>query len=682
MDGQHLPSDKDALVSSPHDGGGYVLATVNQYPSPAVDADWRGAVIEETSAFRADVEQFGDFHTLVWDADREQTLDARNDAYDSDVSVESSRVPETHVANEFEFADGARASLDQDVLACAGRPALAVRNRASFDAAGERTLFSVINSSIHVDGRPDDGDSAHVVTVENDAGEYECLVSTDGERHFAVALRRAETGQRGFDGHRVGTLGETEGAERSAWHDVYVENDGYIDSNGEGSGRIDLGFGLHVGDDREVEWTTAVGFGHTEGEALDAATSTLDAGYEAEREAFADAWETWHEGVSDGPTDDATANAMYERSLTSVKCAQDPTGATVAGAFEPGDMGYRFVWPRDQVFLIAALLAAGAEAEAHEALAWLDEKQIDDGTTDDRGIPRGGTWWQNYRTDGEAHWRALQLDQVGGPVYAHWLAWRETGDDGVLDDHYGMSRRAAEFLLDYDDGGFPGASQDPWEEVWGRSTEGSAAAIAGLRCMAEMAEERGDDGFAADCRGTADGWADGFDDYCFREEGSLGAHYVTAAEPENRDRVAPDERPDAAAFLACWPWNVASADTDEMRSTADLASDPAWCADGAACVGRYPEDDYTPSGEPEDGGWPLCEAAADMVRWLDGDDDALREHVFEDAPTWTTATGLLPEQVAGDGSVRWNANLQWSQAMYVLLAESYARDAPYGMAPE
>ncbi|MUV57028.1 glycoside hydrolase family 15 protein [Halogeometricum sp. CBA1124] len=683
MDGRHPPSDKDAICSAPDENGGYVLSTVNQYPSHAAGEDWHGAVVEDTSAFRADVEQFGDFHTLLWDADRAQTLDVRNDAVESDVTYESPRVPEVHVENEFEFADGTAATLRQDLLVSADEPALLLRNRAEFGAAGERTLFSVLNSSITAAEEADDGDEAHVATVAGDDSEYECLVSHDGERYFAVGLYRPETGQRVFDGRRIGRLGETEGDDKSAWHDIYGENDGYIDSNEELSGHVDLGFGLHVGDADEVTWLTAVGFGRTEDDTLDAVATALDSGYEAERDAFADAWEAWHEGVADGPTDDETVNAMYERSLTSMKCAQDPCGAMIAGAFEPNDQGYRFVWPRDQVFLVSALLAGDAVDEARTALEWLDDKQITDDVSDERGIPREGTWWQNYRTDGKPHWTALQLDQVGGPVYAHWLLWQHTGDDDVLDAHYEMSRAAAEFLLGYDNGnGFPGKSQDPWEEVWGHSTEGSAAAIAGLRAMAEMAEARGDDAFAEDCRERAAVWADCFDDYCFREDAYLGDHYVTADSPDRDDEVAPDHRPDAAAFMATWPWNVVAADSDEMRSTVELATDDAWCASETACVGRYPEDDFTPTGEPEDGGWPLCEAAADVVRWLDGDEDALREYVFEDAPSWTTAAGLLSEQITGDGGVRWNANLQWSQAMYVLLTETHVREEAVAMAPE
>ncbi len=683
MEGLHPPSDKDAILSAPTEDGRYVLSTVNKYPSRALDEEYHGAIIEDTSAFRADVEQFGDFHTLLWDVDRAETLDVRNDAVESDVTYESPRVPEVHLENRFEFGDGMTASLEQSVLVGTDRRSLLIRNRAEFAESGERTLFSVVNSSIRAGEEPSDDNEAYVTTADGDDGEYECLVSHDGDQYFAVALFRPETGQRTFDGHRIGRLDVTEGDEKSAWHDIYGENDGYIDSNDELAGQIDLGFGLYAGECEAVTWLTAVGFGQSESEALDAVSATLDSGHDAEREKFVDAWEEWHEGVADGPTDDDEVNAMYERSLTSIKCAQGPHGGVIAGAFEPKDQGYRFVWPRDQVFLVAALLVADADDEARDALAWLDDKQITDDVTDERDIPREGTWWQNYGTSGEPHWTALQIDQVGGPIYAHWLLWRETGDDDVLDAHYEMSRRAAEFLLEYDNGdGFPGKSQDPWEEVWGYSTEGSAAAIAGLRAMAELATENDEAEFAEECRARADEWASNFDDYCFREDAYLGDHYVTAGSPEMDGNVAPDDRPDAAAFMATWPWNVVAADSDTMRSTVELAADEAWSASGTDCVARYPEDDYTPSGDVEDGGWPLCEAFADAVRGLDGDESAVREYVSEDAPTWTTAAGLLPEQIAGDGSVRWNANLQWSQAMYVLLTETLVREETPAMAPE
>ena len=48
---------------------------------------------------------------------------------------------------------------------------------------------------------------------------------------------------------------------------------------------------------------------------------------------------------------------------------------------------------------------------------------------------------------------------------------------------------------------------------------------------------------------------------------------------------------------------------------------------------------------------------------------------------WTTTANLLSERVDGDGTVSWNSNLQWSQAMYILLAESHRRGEPFGLAP-
>lgn len=35
----------------------------------------------------------------------------------------------------------------------------------------------------------------------------------------------------------------------------------------------------------------------------------------------------------------------------------------------------------------------------------------------------------------------------------------------------------------------------------------------------------------------------------------------------------------------------------------------------------------------------------------------------------------------GNGNVQWNSNLQWSQAMYLLLVESDRRGTPFGLAP-
>ncbi|MFC7131456.1 glycoside hydrolase family 15 protein [Haloferax chudinovii] len=677
-----VPSDKDAITSTPTGQSQHVLVTANRYADNH-RVEYDGAIIEETSAFRSDVELFYDLHTLVWDRDLGETHDGRNDAVESSLDWASSTIPELRLENEFRFGDGTEGAIRQDVVASSNQCSVLVRNTATFEKPHERTLFTVFNLGIkgHSHEDPNAVQSARVVHAE----EYDALTATDGNRHLAFV--QSHDGRRRFDGHRIGVTGESQGPERSAWADVYEENDGWIDSTASGVGDLDAGFGLHVAGAESVEWLTAIGFAEeSEDRAIEHALNALDAGYDAERDAFVDAWSEWHDGVTTAPTGDVFVDALYERSLTSLKCAEDHCQAMIAGAFKPTDMTYKFIWPRDQVIIVQALVAAGAFDEARQALDWLDRVQItdsDEETVDGRGIDRRGTWWQNYYTTGEPHWRALQLDQVGGPIYAHWLLWRETNDENVLDSHYEMSKLAAEFLLEWDNSyGFPKKHQDPWEEVWGYSTEGSAAAIAGLRCMAEMADAIGDDELATDCRDRARVWAGNFQQYCYREGTAYGDHYVTAGEPEY-GTPAPDGRPDAAAFMAYWPWNVLDSDDDSLVSTVELADDTVWKADDTPCVGRYPGDAYTPSRTVEDGGWPLCEAYADMVRWRSGvDPGAVEEYVTDHAGEWTTSAGLLPERVDGDGTVSWNSNLQWSQAMYVLLVESHLRDEPYGMAPD
>lgn len=41
---------------------------MNEYPGP-VYPEWNEALIEDSSAFRQDVDQFHDVHVLCWDAD-------------------------------------------------------------------------------------------------------------------------------------------------------------------------------------------------------------------------------------------------------------------------------------------------------------------------------------------------------------------------------------------------------------------------------------------------------------------------------------------------------------------------------------------------------------------------------------------------------------------------------------
>ena len=589
----HVASDKDALMSTPIGDSQHTMVTANSYADNP-RTEWNGALIEETSAFRSDIELFYNLHTLVWDPRLGQTIDCRNDATTSDVDWQSNQVPELDLTNQLRFTDGTEATISQQAIASIERPGLLIRNTADFADDRERTIFTV--SKLGITAHDHEHHEAEQTATVRHEDDCDVIVAHDDDDYRYIAFAQERDGERRFDGHRIGIAGVSDGPDRSTWTEIYEQNNGWIDANETATGDLDIGFGIHCdpsvdsagdadsnADRNTVEWLTAVGFGKSEQAAVTHAREALDAGYEAEKDAFVDAWEEWHETVTTAPTGDETIDALYDRSMTSIKTAQDGCCATIAGAFKPHDMTYKFIWPRDQVIIVQALLAAGATDEAALAVNWLDRTQITEEMYDDRGIDRRGTWWQNYYTTGESHWRALQLDQVGGPIYAHWLLWSETDGDGFLDDHYKMSKRAAAFLLDWDNGwGFPKPHQDPWEEVWGHTTEGSAAAIAGLRCMAEMADKKNESEFADQCRETANTWASNFATYCFKTNTPYGDHYVTADKPEGGSGPSPDQRPDAAAFMAYWPWNVLSADDEELSRRSSWPTIP----DGAPSTPR------------------------------------------------------------------------------------------------
>jgi|GEM_PF-3638527 hypothetical protein len=100
--------------------------------------------------------------------------------------------------------------------------------------------------------------------------------------------------------------------------------------------------------------------------------------------------------------------------------------------------------------------------------------------------------------------------------------------------------------------------------------------------------------------------------------------------PSDEDAVLSPPRNDGANVLA-----TANRYDDAVSATLSLAQKEPWVAGDAPCLGRYPDDHHTQRGPPR----------------------------------------------TADGRVRWNSNLQWSQAAYLLLVEHRVRGEPFGLAP-
>ncbi|WP_207945921.1 glycoside hydrolase family 15 [Actinomadura sp. 7K534] len=190
---------------------------------------------------------------------------------------------------------------------------------------------------------------------------------------------------------------------------------------------------------------------------------------------------------------------MAARALLDLRLLTRPNGASLASWYSK----WRYAWPRDSAFAVAAFTVTGHPAEARRVLGFLSRVQNDD-----------GMWAARYHANGTAvtDGRAAQLDSLGWVLWATWFHQRHHPPaDGEVPDLWPMVRRAADHLaLSLDAEGLPPASSDYWErdprheQDPRRPTLGVVGPVlAGLRSAADLAERRGEGGKAAEWRRAA-----------------------------------------------------------------------------------------------------------------------------------------------------------------------------------
>ena len=235
------------------------------------------------------------------------------------------------------------------------------------------------------------------------------------------------------------------------------------------------------------DMTLALGFATRGTAALDAATDSLDDGFEAVASAYKAGWVEYRNQLKPIPAAALPVSAAYETSLLVLKAHEDKDnpGAFVASPSMPWGWGqltidpdnprsgpYHLVWPRDLYQVATALQAAGDTESANDALDFaFDKQQLDD-----------GSFPQNTQVDGRPKWTATQMDQVGLPIVLAWQLNRARPSD------WRHVRAAADFIVDNG----PKSEQERWENQEGFSPATIAAQIAGLVCAADIARRNGD----------------------------------------------------------------------------------------------------------------------------------------------------------------------------------------------
>jgi glucoamylase len=462
------------------------------------------------------------------------------------------------------------------------------------------------------------------------------------------------------------------------------------------------------------EQVLALGVGRSPEEAAHQARSSLAEGFESVREAFVGGWRRWSQGLAASPD-----RALYSTSAMVVKSHQSKMvpGAILASLAVPwgsskgdGDLGgYHLVWPRDMVEAAGGLLAAGARADAREAIVYLHTTQAED-----------GHWPQNMWTEGSPYWGGIQMDETALPILLVDLARREgaleRGDLEGRGRFWPMVKRAASFLVRNG----PVTQEDRWEEDGGYTPFTLAAEIAALLAAADLAEVAGEPELAPYLRETADCWNEQIERWLYVEGTRLagatgvGGYYVRITPPdleEGDDFVPIKNRPPGegrsraeeivcADALALVRFGLRAADDPRIASTVrvidallrvDTPCGPAWH--------RYTRDGY---GEHEDGSpfdgtgigraWPLLTgerahyalalgARAEAERLLEAMDRLAGEGGLLPEQTWDAAD--LPERELLRGRPAGSAMpLVWAHAEYLKLARSLRDGRVFDLPPQ
>ena len=536
--------------------------------------------------------------------------------------------------------------IEKEVLTDPGRPVVLQRIR--FTALRGRPedyrLFALLAPHLDNHGA---GNTARV-------GDYKgvpALLASRGPHALALLC------DTGFRARSVGFVGASDGWQELRRHGELRE--GYTVAE---NGNVALAGELEIGDGDLV---LALAYGRDPQEAGHQARASLAEGFEALRDAYTAPWTAWQAGLR-GPV----GRPSFATSAMVVKVHQSKhvPGAILASLAVPwgsskgdGDLGgYHLVWPRDMVEAAGGLLAAGARAEAREAIVYLEAIQEAD-----------GHWAQNAWTGGRSYWHGLQMDETALPILLVDLARREgalrEGDLGPR-GFWPMVRRAAAFLARNG----PVTQQDRWEEDGGYTPFTLAAEISALLAAADLAERAGEPALAPYLRETADAWNDRIERWLWVEgtdlarQAGVPGYYVRVSPPdveEGDDLVAVKNRPPGEArgrseaivsadALALVRFGLRAAGDPKIEATVraidallrvETPAGPAWH--------RYNGDGYGEhrDGRPFDGtgtgrAWPLLTGER-AHHALAGGDRAEAERLLAALEAFGGEGGLLPEQV-------------------------------------
>ncbi len=289
------------------------------------------------------------------------------------------------------------------------------------------------------------------------------------------------------------------------------------------------------------ELVLALGFGTDAAEAGFRARLSLYAGFDHAKHKYINEWQAWQETLLKLETNEEGCRNIYQVSTSVMRIheAKRFPGGLIASLSIPwgsikgdDDMGgYHLVWPRDLVEAAGGLIAAGAKADGHRILEYLQVTQEAD-----------GHWPQNMWLDGSPYWDGIQIDEAAFPILLVDMAARaHTLPESERSRYWPMVLKAARFIVRYG----PVTQEDRWEEDPGYSPFTLAVEIAALTVAARIAEEHNEPGIAEYLRETADNWNANIERWTYvsgtelAKKTGVDGYYVRIAPPEVTEASSP-----------------------------------------------------------------------------------------------------------------------------------------------
>ncbi|MBN1234585.1 MAG: glycoside hydrolase family 15 protein [Methanotrichaceae archaeon] len=342
---------------------------------------------------------------------------------------------------------------------------------------------------------------------------------------------------------------------------------------------------------------------------------------------------------------------IFFRSLMTTVAHMDLKGSVIASCdSEIKQFGadlYTYCWPRDAAWAAIALDRARYHHLSKEIFDFLSKTITERGYFLHKYTPAGdfGSTWHPVPM--------IQIDETGLPLYALYHNWQVSKDVWTLGRYFSsLVNPAADYLASNIDKstGLPAASFDLWEERKGTHTYSASIVYAGLHSASEIAKVLGHD-----------------EKY---ERWGQAAAIVKSAIPELFDdglgrfkRSLTDSALDASAF-AVWYFSILPADDPRIISTMQAIEKELMRPSGG--IARYMHDSY----QGYMNSWIIC------TLWLAQWHIALRKanlalKLIQWCADHTYSTGLMPEQIADDGTFRSVLPLMWSHCAYVLAVLEY-----------